>query len=690
MAGWRYRGWPDVIGLSSGPARFARQSGSPMIRTTLRLCAWSGCALLTVSQVASLATSAAAAETPARWDGSYLGVHVGYGRGTITPTLGGALSPAGQPGFGSLSGGVFGGYNVQTSNGTVFGVEADVTVPDSQPHADAMWAGTSPAGLVTEALGGLGSVRLRVGHAQDDWLGYVTGGFAAAISHTSRMSAPDADDNVAGSHLRLGWTVGAGVEYAFSAPWSLRAEVLYTNFGTRDVQPPGGPAYASRFDLWTARLGLAYRFTDEPGRTTKSAGAANGLDWELHGQSTYILQGYPAFRSPYYGANSLSPWPQAKATWTASVFLGVRVWDGGEVYYNPELLQGFGFNGTAGAGGFPNGEAQKSDFAYPRYNTSRLFLRHTFGFGGEQETVESDYGQMAGKRDVSRLSIQVGKFAVHDVFDTNSFANDPREDFLNWSIWAAGAFDYPADRLGLTYGAVADFNQKQWALRAGYFLVGNEPNSSNFDMALFRRGGYVTEFEQRYAIADLPGKIKLMGWMHNTFSGRYRDALDLVAATPGLDINDAIVRARRGNTKFGYVVNWEQALSDTVGVFGRWSWNNGRNEISAFTDIDASLSGGLSIKGASWGRPNDTVGLGGAINALSRDHRDYFAAGGYGVLVGDGRLNYGTEKILETYYAVRLREGFVATADYQLIVNPGYNRDRGPVSVFSMRLRTER
>ncbi len=150
------------------------------------------------------------------------------------------------------------------------------------------------------------------------------------------------------------------------------------------------------------------------------------------------------------------------------------------------------------------------------------------------------------------------------------------------------------------------------------------------------------------------------------------------------------MRARRGNTKFGYVLNWEQALSETVGVFGRWSWNNGRNEISAFTDIDASLSGGLSIKGAAWGRPNDTVGLGGAINALSRDHRDYFAAGGYGVLVGDGRLNYGTEKILETYYAVRLLEGFVATADYQLIVNPGYNRDRGPVSVFSMRLRAER
>ncbi|MGN6462319.1 MAG: outer membrane beta-barrel protein, partial [Pseudolabrys sp.] len=349
-----------------------------MIRTTLRFFAWSGCALLTVSQ--------ATAETPVRWDGSYLGVHVGYGRGTATPTLSGAPAPAGQPGFGSLSGGVFGGYNLQTDNGLVYGLEADVSFLDAQPGADGIWAGTSTRGIVTEALGGLGSLRARLGKAQGDWLFYVTGGFAAAISHTSRVSAPDADDNVARSHLRLGWTAGAGIEYAFATPWSLRAEVLYTRFGTSDVQPPGGPAYASRFDLWTARLGLAYRFTDMPGRATKSAAEPNGLDWELHGQSTYILQGYPAFRSPYWGANSLSPWPQAKSTWTNSVFLGVRVWDGGEIYYNPELLQGFGFNGTAGAGGFPNGEAQKSDFAYPRYNTSRLFLRQTFGFGGEQET----------------------------------------------------------------------------------------------------------------------------------------------------------------------------------------------------------------------------------------------------------------------------------------------------------------
>jgi high affinity Mn2+ porin len=128
-----------------------------------------------------------------------------------------------------------------------------------------------------------------------------------------------------------------------------------------------------------------------------------------------------------------------------------------------------------------------------------LFLRQTVGFGGEQETVESSYGQMAGKRDVSRLTVQVGRFALHDVFDTTAYAMDSRADFLNWSIWAAGAFDYPADKIGLDYGAVAELNQKYWALRAGYFLVGNEPNSNEFDTNLFARGAYVTELETRYA-----------------------------------------------------------------------------------------------------------------------------------------------------------------------------------------------
>jgi high affinity Mn2+ porin len=156
---------------------------------------------------------------------------------------------------------------------------------------------------------------------------------------------------------------------------------------------------------------------------------------------------------------------------------------------------------------------------------------------------------------------------------------------------------------------------------------------------------------------------------------------------PAFDLD--IAQTRRGRIKYGYVVNVEQQVADDVGVFARWSWNDGRTEIMSFTDIDASLSFGASIKGKAWGRPDDTIGIGTAINSLSADHRDFIAAGGLGILIGDGRLNYQQERFLETYYAMAVTKALTATFDYQLITNPAYNADRGPVSIFSGRLHAE-
>ena len=325
-----------------------------------------------------------------------------------------------------------------------------------------------------------------------------------------------------------------------------------------------------------------------------------------------------------------------------------------------------------------------------RATARRVFIfRQTIGFGGEQETIESAYGQMAGKKDISRLTVQVGRFSVHDVFDTNSYAGDSRLDFLNWSIWAAGAFDYPADKIGLDYGAVAEINEKNWALRIGYFLIANEPNSNNFDMQLFRRGAYVTELELRQNLLSRTGKVRVGLWVDTYFSGNYREALELTLLYPGLDPTDAIVLNRTGRTKYGYYLNVEQPVSDDIGLFGRWSWNNGKNEIAAFTDIDFSLSLGASVKGRAWGRPEDKVGIAGVVNGLSKDHRDYLAAGGLGILIGDGRLNYRAERILETYYALNLGKALTLTFDYQYMVNPADNADRGPISFFSGRLHGE-
>jgi high affinity Mn2+ porin len=370
-------------------------------------------------------------------------------------------------------------------------------------------------------------------------------------------------------------------------------------------------------------------------------------------------------------------------TWSNSLYLNARLWEGGEVYYNPELLQGFGLNDTVGAAGFPSGEAQKSNFPYPHYNTSRLFVRQTFGFGGEQEELASGSTQLAEKVDVSRLTVQAGKFAVLDVFDGNAYAKDTRKDFMNWSMWAPGAFDYAADKLGLTYGATVELNQKQWALRGGYFLMDDVSNSNNFDTKVFQRGEYVGELETRYSLFSQPGKLRTIVWLNSAFSGSYRETLD----NPALNLD--ITQTRTGRIKYGYVVNLEQALNDQIGLFGRWSWNDGKTEIMAFTDIDASLSFGTSIKGAKWGRPDDVIGIGGSINMLSRDHRDFIAAGGLGPLIGDGRLNYQPERVFESYYAYALNKSLTLTADYQLITNPAYNADRGPISIFSGRLHGE-
>ena len=581
-------------------------------------------------------------------------------------------------------GGVQAGYNVRLPSGVLLGVEADFSFPNYLTSNSVVSRLATARSDVTEQWDYVGTARGRVGYATGPWLAYATGGLAWAGERFLNTPAIGSDEKTL--HTRLGWAAGGGVEYGFAPHWSLRLEYLYSRFGkSRHRAFHRGRSTASSLDFQSLRVGLN-RKIDWPDRATSRRRRwpiPNPIAGKSTARSTYLPQGYPAFRALYTGPNSLTPAPQAQATWSNSLFLNARLWQGGEVYYNPELLQGFGLNDTVGAGGFPSGEAQKSNFPYPHYNTSRLFLRQTFGFGGEQEELASGPSQLAGKVDVSRLTLQVGKFAVTDIFDGNAYAKDTRKDFMNWSMWAPGAFDYSADKVGLSYGATAELNQKQWALRSGYFLMQSVSNSNSFDTKVFQRGTYVLELETRYSLFSQPGKLRTIAWLNSAFSGSYRETLD----NPALNLD--IAQTRMGRIKYGYAINLEQALTDEIGLFGRWSWNDGKTEIMAFADIDASLSLGASIKGTKWGRPDDVIGIGGAINALSRDHRDFIAAGGLGILIGDGALNYRRERILETYYAFALNKQLTLTADYQLITNPAYNADRGPVHVFSGRLHGE-
>jgi len=408
--------------------------------------------------------------------------------------------------------------------------------------------------------------------------------------------------------------------------------------------------------------------------------------WSVHGQMTGVWQYHPAFRSPYRGRNSLDPGSRGNETFDATLYAGVRPWTGGELYINPEIDQGFGLSNTLGVAGFPSGEAYKVGKAAPYFRLQRLFLRQKFDLGGEVETIDPGANQIAGTRTANNLIVTMGKFTVTDIFDANAYAHDPKVDFLNWAVIDAGAFDYAADAWGYSYGIAAEWTQNFWTLRVGLFDLSRVPNTTALETE-FHQFELVGEAEERHTIFGRPGKLKLLGYINRGRMGSYADAVRLaqsIAAPP----DTSLVREYRSRP--GAAINFEQQIADALGLFVRASINDGSKEAYEFTEINRSLSAGLSLKGRDWGRPKDTFGLAGVVNGLSDSARAYFAAGGLGILIGDERLpHYGPEKILEAYYSAAVTDWLSLALDYQWIDNPAYNRDRGPVSVLGIRVHVE-
>ncbi len=639
---------------------------------------------------ADLPLKAPAFKAVYEWTGFYVGGHFGYGGASLGPgtnplPLQGVFLPHSTTG---LIGGYQMGYNRELANHLVLGIEADAsfTSPLDEPAL-------TPAPFNT-TLDYVGTLRGRIGYAFGHWMPFITGGFAWGHTHININQDPANTSNIVSSvgHYQPGWTAGLGLEFAVSGNWTAKLEYDYIELArqTYDLSSFALPGVTVDPRIHLAKIGLNYQFGDRLFSPTGSADAKPALpesnDWNVHAQTTFLPQGYPSFRSPYAGQNSLPGSGQLQATWTTTAFLGVRLWQGGEFYFNPELAQGFGLNGTLGIAGFPNGEAQKAGVAFPKIRPQRYYFKQTFGLGGEQEDVADGPNQLPGKRDIDRVTLVVGRFAVGDFFDNNAYAHDPRADFMNWALWGSAAYDFPADLPGYTRGAMVELNRKDWAVRGAFVEVPSKPNS---DTLTFKTGGAVVEFEERHTIFEQPGKLRVGVFGNQGVTGNYRQALAIEATDPSQNINDVMASIRHVNPKYGFYANLEQQVMKDVGLFARLSWNDGQNEILSFTDVDRSLSGGVSIKGSYWGRDNDTVGVGGAINGLSAAHRDFLAAGGLGLLIGDGRLNYSPEQILEAYYAYQVTKNFTVTADYQFIANPAYNADRGPVSIFSCRLHGE-
>ena len=408
--------------------------------------------------------------------------------------------------------------------------------------------------------------------------------------------------------------------------------------------------------------------------------AQDAPDYQIHGQATTVTQGHGAFDSPYAGPNSFLSKREVLSTFTTTLMTGYRLREGTEFYVDGEGAAGKGDSSVLGIAGAPNGESYR--VGNPQFTAAivRAFLRQTWDLGGETAKVEDDAHQIAGNRAARRIVLTAGKFSVMDVFDNNTYSHDPRSQFLNWTLMGHGAWDYPADTRGYTFGFATELYWDAWTARFGRFAEPLVANMMDMDHAYGRAHGDALELEHDHTLGGQPGVIRVMVYRNTARMGDYREALALAPVDP-----DVTATREYGRVKHGYGVNAEQALTPELGAFARWSWDDGKTESWAFTEVDRSLSVGLSLKGRAWGRPQDCLGLAAIQNGLCAVHQDYLAAGGMGFLLGDGRLNYAPERIVESYYALALGKHFTASVDYQRVWNPGYNADRGPVSLYACR-----
>jgi len=409
--------------------------------------------------------------------------------------------------------------------------------------------------------------------------------------------------------------------------------------------------------------------------------------WNLFFQATSIGQYHDTFKSPYSGPFSLQNRMERDVSLTTTLFLGLRLEKNTALYFDPEIAGGRGFSGVDGLANSSNGELPRVASAIPKPYVARLYVSHDFGFGNETEPVEADENQLSGERPVNRYNITAGRFTLTDFFDNNKYSHDPRTQFIGWAVMFNGAWDYPADVRGYTWGWMHEFHTRNWSVRYASAAMPRVANGLRFDRRLFRNRGDVFEGEYRYAISKHAGTIRALHYLNHANAGSYAEAIRQAALT---GVRPDITSTRgNGTLKYGFGVNMEQELSKNIGVFARLGWNDGKTESFAFTAIDRLATAGISVSGERWRRPFDTVATELTVSGISGVHALYLARGGYDFLIGDGRLQYGPEYISESYYSARLLPGFFASFDLQHVANPAYNQQRGPVWIPSVRLHLE-
>jgi high affinity Mn2+ porin len=403
---------------------------------------------------------------------------------------------------------------------------------------------------------------------------------------------------------------------------------------------------------------------------------------------TAATQYHPSFDAAYSGQNSLGSASESATAFVSTIFADLRLWRGAELLFNPEMSGGKGLSRTLGVAAFPSGIVYRVGDPAPAIYLARLAISQTFGLGGGKIANDAGPNELAGLRDRDALTVWVGRLSVADVFDGNRYAHDPTERFFNWAMFASGAWDYPADTRGYTWGVMADLTMDWWSARAGIALEPKTANGQEFDWNVGKAHGLMAEYEARYTVRNRGGAARLLVFLNQAHMGRYQQVLDDPAAyTNDSGAPDITMTRAYGRNKYGFALSADQQLTRGLGAFVRLSANDGANETWAFTEIDRSLAAGLVQDGALWHRDRDQVGLAAVASALSSPHRRYLEGGGYGFIIGDGALSYAPEILAELYYTARVADNIAASAIYQPIFNPAYNHDRGPAQILTGRVK---
>ena len=402
----------------------------------------------------------------------------------------------------------------------------------------------------------------------------------------------------------------------------------------------------------------------------------------FHVQSTVIDQYKPSFKAKYSGTNSLRTEEESQSTITFTLYAGTRLWKNASVYFNPEISGGSGLSSALGVAASTNGESFRVGSTEPKIYLARLFMQQLFPLSKRTKHVEADLNQLAGYVPEKYISVSFGKTALSDYFDNNSYSHDPRTQFMSWALMANGAWDYPANTRGYTDALVVEYITPKNELRYSLALVPTEANGNTLDYKIAKAHSHTLEYTYNYSLNSKPGAVRVLAFYTIAKMGNYNESIELNPAAP-----DITATRKYSNNKYGLGINLEQSLSKNTGAFLKASWNDGNNETWAFTEIDRTISMGAVTKGTRWNRGGDEVGLGYVISGLSTPHKNYLKAGGKGFMLGDGALNYGAEQLAEFYYSAELiKKSVFLSGAYQFIVHPGYNKDRGPVNVFSVRV----